>query len=94
MNFRTLLFVFGLWNVGDMASAGAADRIAFGVSRPPYVMQDRATGTSVELFKSVYARLERDFVPKYVSNARMEHSLSADDVDVAVEVKKTDPKIF
>jgi polar amino acid transport system substrate-binding protein len=72
----------------------AEDKVAFGTSRPPYVMQDRGTGISLELFKLIYDRLGRQFWPSYVSNERLARSLSAGTVDVAVEVKKTHDELF
>ncbi len=83
-----------LSSIGIAESAMADDKVAFGISRPPYVMQDAATGISIELFKSVYSRLGRRFVPKYMGNVRMERSLASGAVDVAVEVKKSDPRLF
>ncbi len=80
--------------LGLATDAAAEDKVAFGTSRPPYVMQDASTGISIELFKLVYGRLERPFIPKYVGNVRMERSLSNGEVDVAVEVKKSDPRMF
>ncbi len=80
--------------LGLATEAAAEDKVAFGTSRPPYVMQDASTGISVELFKRVFGKLDRPFIPKYVGNVRMERMLSNGEIDIAVEVKKTDPRMF
>lgn len=81
-----------VWWVSSPAQA--EDSVAFGLSRPPYVLQDRATGISIELFKRIYDKLDRPYRHKYVSNERLERELASGALDVAVEVKKTNPKAF
>ncbi len=91
---KTLIVVFIYFIWGFVHAQAANDIVAFGYSRPPYVMQDRQTGISVELFKSIYSKLNRQFEPIYISNSRMDHALSHEQVDIAVEVKRTNPQIF
>jgi polar amino acid transport system substrate-binding protein len=88
-----LFFVIALFISGSPSFA-EDDKVAFGFSRPPFVMRDKGTGISVELFRAVYRKLGRTFSPSYVGNVRLERSLESGIVDVAVEVKKTNPEMF
>lgn len=89
------IFLASLLTLLSIQSGWAGnDKVAFGQSRPPYVMQDTQSGISIELFKRIYANLSRSFHPIYLSNNRLELSISKGIVEAAVEVKNTNPDLF
>lgn len=83
--------------VSVLAPAARADEVLsviFGISRPPYVMEENQTGISVELTREIFNRMGRKFVPSFGANKRLEIALKHQNVDVAVEVQPTDPSIY
>ena len=73
---------------------GEEKRVVFGVSRPPFIMEDQKTGISYELFKFIANEMGIDFQPIFASNARMQLLKKNDSFDIIVEVQKSDSTLF
>jgi polar amino acid transport system substrate-binding protein len=69
-------------------------KVMFGVSRPPYIMQKEHAGIVFELAETIFVRMGLSFRPSFASIKRMERELLAGNIDVAVEVRPTNPEIF
>lgn len=82
------------WLLPPSAKANEPLAVMFGISRPPYVMEENQTGISVELAREVFARMGRRFVAVFGANKRLEISLKHEQVDVAVEVQPTDSSLY
>lgn len=83
-----------LFSLGGQAEEAQALKVAFGQSRPPFVVPEKLSGLSVDLAREVFARMGLSFVPLFASNKRMEVELRQGRVDVAVEVQPSDPELF
>ena len=68
--------------------------VMFGVSRPPYIMEEEQAGIVFELAETIFGRMGLSFQPSFASNKRIERALLAGNVDVAVEVQPTHPELF
>lgn len=83
---------FGLALLGPAAAVAEPPlRVMFGVSRPPYVDEQRQSGISVELFREAARRLDLVYESSYAPNRRMVLALRAGEIDAAVEVPRDDP---
>jgi len=69
-------------------------KVMFGVSRPPYIMEKEHAGVVFELAETIFGRMGLSFLPSFASIKRMERELLAGNIDVAVELPPTNPKIF
>lgn len=61
--------------------------VMFGISRPPYVMEDTHGGISIALAREAFGRLNVEFHIVHGSNRRMEQALRNGTVDAAIEVQ-------
>ena len=78
----------------SIASAAADPiRVMYGVSRPPFIMERASTGISFELAETAFDRMGVTTRPFFGSNRRLEAMLEKDQVQVAVEVQKTNPDL-
>lgn len=76
-------------------SAPAAElEVMFGVSRPPYIMEDQRTGIVFEIAAAIFERMGISFNPSFGSNKRLDRELLTGRIDVAVEVQPTDAHIY
>lgn len=75
-------------------SAAGTLRVMYGVSRPPFIMERDRSGISYELAAATFDRMGVATKPFFGSNERLDAMLQNDQIDVAVEVQKTDPDLF
>lgn len=69
-------------------------KIIFGISRPPFIIEEKQTGISFELAKVIFDRLGVSFSPSFGPNKRMKLEILKSRVDVAVEVTPFNPTLF
>ncbi len=65
--------------------------VMFGISRPPFVMDQERRGISVDLAFEAFRRMNLIASPSFGPNQRMELELASGAVDIAVEVQKFSP---
>lgn len=89
-SFFAVVAFLSLW----MPAEAADLNVMFGVSRPPYIMEETQTGIVFEVAAVIFERMGLSFEPLFGSNKRMERELMAGHIDVAVEVRPADNGIF
>ena len=91
-----MLLLLGLGIFAALTAPAAADplNVMYGVSRPPFIMEGDRTGISYELATAAFDRMGVATKPFFGSNKRLEAMLERNRVHVAVEVQKTDPRLF
>ena len=77
-------------------SAFAAEplKVIFGVSRPPFVMEESQNGISIDLFREATRRMGLDFRPSFAPNLRLQYELERGTFDAVVEVQSSTDKAF
>ena len=77
-------------------SAFAAEplKAIFGVSRPPFIMEESQNGISMDLFREAARRMGLDFRPNFAPNLRLQYELERGTFDAVVEVQKSTDKAF
>jgi ABC-type amino acid transport substrate-binding protein len=87
------LSVLALLSWGPSLAAGPL-KVAFGVSRPPFVMEQEKSGIAVDLFHEAARRMNVEFEPHFLPRRRILRELNAGYADVGVEMDKTDSALF
>jgi len=82
-----ILFLFLVTTSVD-AKKKANLTVLFGMSRPPFIMEDTKTGISINLFRKLSEKLGYSFKHVFSPNRRMNVELKNGSMDVVVEVQK------
>ncbi len=89
----TFCYVTLFW-VSQSTFAQSKLNVAFGLSRPPYVISHPPSGLVYDKAQLVFKKMGVKTSEVFASNERLEVLLGNGQVDVAVEVQKNDPSLF
>ncbi len=92
--FKKILFIIvNLCFIGHTAYAQEV-KVAFGMSKPPFVMDETKSGIEVSLAEEAFKRVGLEIQKIFVTNKRLVAELRDNSVDVSVSVHKDQPDFF
>ncbi len=80
--------------ITNTAFAAQELKVAFGMSKPPFVIDATQTGIEVSLAEEAFKRAGFEIKKIFVANKRLVAELRDNSVDVSVSVQKDQPDFF
>jgi len=90
---KKIIYLFTILLASQWASAETV-KVAFGMSKAPFVIDETKTGIEVSLVEEAFKRAGYTIEKNFVSNKRMIPELQEKKVDVAVSIQKDRKEFF